>query len=509
MEQMQGLDATFVALEQKNTPMHIGSVLIYDPATAPGGFVRFKDILGFVGGRLKLSKTMRQSMAKVPFNLDFPYWYNDPEFDLEYHIRHLALPKPGDWRQLWIQSARIFARPLDLTRPPWEFTVIEGLDNLDGVPAGSYALVTKVHHSAIDGLSGIDILNATHTLEPTKDVPSDPDPFIADRRPNQVSMFARGYFRGLLNPVRQVQVVAKSVPGFARAAKGFIKRDFDVGSVIKTPRTRFNRKISPHRVVDSAQFQLSDIKEIRKLSDGAKVNDVMLAVVGGGLRKYLEAKGELPDTSMTAMAPISVRDESEKNTMGNQVSAMFVPLGSHIEDPLERLKAVHGETIKSKAMTNALGARQMTEMSKAMPNLYTGLAARLYSQFGLANAVKPVFNTVVTNVPGPPIPIYSTGAELKKMFGLLCLFDGVGLGHVVHSYRDEMNVTFTACREAMPDPEFYANCLQQSFDEYLALVGEPAAKKAAAPKRKATTRKKATAKRKTASKTNGRAAPEA
>lgn len=183
MEQMQGLDAAFIALEQKNTPMHIGSLLIYDPATAPGGFVRYRDIMEFVGSRLKLSKTMRRTMMKVPFDLDFPFWYNDPEFDLEYHIRHVALPQPGDWRQLWIQTARTFARPLDMRSPPWEFTIIEGLDNVKGIAAGSYAIVFKVHHAAIDGLSGIDILSATHTLTPTVEPPANPTCFMRNASP--------------------------------------------------------------------------------------------------------------------------------------------------------------------------------------------------------------------------------------------------------------------------------------------------------------------------------------
>jgi len=172
LRQLQGMDASFVAMESHNSPMHIGSILIYNPETAPGGFVRFKDILTFLGSRMQLSRTMRQKLVRVPFDLDYPYWVEDEEFDLEFHVRHVALPKPGDWRQLCIQAARLFARPLDLNRPPWEFTVIEGLDNIDGVAKGSFAFVTKVHHSAIDGMSGIDLMEAMHTLAP--DTPRSP-----------------------------------------------------------------------------------------------------------------------------------------------------------------------------------------------------------------------------------------------------------------------------------------------------------------------------------------------
>ena len=183
LQQLQGMDASFIALETRNSPMHIGSILIYNPATAPGGFVRFKDILRFFESRMVLSRTMRQRLVRVPFDLDYPYWIEDASFDLEYHLRHLALPRPGDWRQLCIQAARVFARPLDLTRPPWEFTVIEGLDNIPGVPAGSYAFVTKVHHAAIDGLSGIDLMEALHTLTPDAPPPDKIDRWQGEAAP--------------------------------------------------------------------------------------------------------------------------------------------------------------------------------------------------------------------------------------------------------------------------------------------------------------------------------------
>jgi WS/DGAT/MGAT family acyltransferase len=502
MQQLQGMDASFIALDRPHAPMHIGSIVLYDPSTAPDGFVRFKDILSFIEARLRLSKTMRQRMVKVPFNIDYPYWIEDPDFDLEYHVRHLALPKPGDWRQLCIQTARVFARPLDMTRPPWEITVIEGLDGVEGVPKGSYALVTKVHHSAIDGMSGIDLMQALHSPTPDTATPNVPDEWRPEPLPGQVGLFAKGYVRGLVNPVRQLNVLRKTTPGLFRAVKGIAKKDYSLDPVRKTPRTRFNRTISSARVVEGCSFPLEGIKAIRSLSDGCKVNDVMLTIIGGALNRYLSEKNELPDESLTAMAPISVRAENEKNQMGNQVAAMFVPLGSQIGDGIERLAYVHKQTQQSKAMTNALGARQMTEASKVSPQLYLGLGAQLFSRLGLANRMKPMFNTVVTNVPGPPVDIYSTGARVVNMWGLLCLTDGLGLGHVVQSYKDKATISFTACRKIMPDPEVYVGYIQDSYDELAAAAGykpksAPAAKPAA-PKRKTTaTARKTPAKSKT------------
>ncbi|MEZ5709149.1 MAG: wax ester/triacylglycerol synthase family O-acyltransferase [Blastomonas sp.] len=493
MKQLQGMDASFVALETPNSPMHIGSVLIYDPSTAPGGFVRFKDILAFFESRMQLSHTMRQRLVKVPLNIDYPYWIEDPDFDLEYHVRHLALPKPGDWRQLCIQAARIFSRPLDLSRPPWEFCVVEGLDNIPGIPKGSYAMVTKVHHAAIDGMSGIDLMDALHTLTPDAPPPDKPDNWKPDRKPDPFGLLLKGYARAWINPWRQSGVVARAAPGLYRAVKGVIAKEFSLEKAISAPRTRFNVPVSANRVYESCTFDLADIKALRDLAPGSKVNDVFIAIIGGGLRRYLQSKDDLPEQTLTTMAPISVRSQDEKNTMGNQVSAMIVPMGTHIADGTERLNYVFAETRNSKAMTDAVGARQMSEVSKVSPALFMALGAQLYSRLGLANYVKPPFSTVVTNVPGPPVPIYSTGAQLVSMHGMLCLGDGIALGHVVQSYVGQATVSFTACRKALPDPEFYAGCIRQSFDEMMAALAGASAKpeKPAAAAKPRQTRKRA------------------
>ncbi len=508
MRQLQGMDSSFVALESPNSPMHIGSVLIYNPATAPGGFVRFKDILSFIEGRMQLSKTMRQRLVRVPFDLDYPYWIEDPDFDLEYHVRHVALPKPGDWRQLCIQAARIHARPLDLNRPPWEFTVVEGLDNVRGYPPGCFAFVTKVHHAAIDGMSGIDLMEALHTMTPDVEPPKKPDTWKPEKIPGPAELLGKSYINALLNPLKQAQVAAQSLPGVASAIKGLIARDFKLSTDMVPPRTRFNRSISPHRVVEGCAFPLGKFKSIRTLVPDAKVNDVAIAVIGGALHKYLTSKDDLPKSTMTAMAPISVRSKDEKGDMGNQVAAMVAPLGTHIADPKERLEYVYGQTSNSKAMTNALGARTMTEVSKVNPALYMALGAQLFSRVSIAHKLAMPFNTVVTNVPGPPVHIYSSGARMESMaLSLICLTDGLGLAHVVQSYVDEAYISFTACRDIMPDPEFYSQCLQDSYDELLAAAsaaGKPA------PKKKATTRapaKKAAAKRTPAKKAAAKRAP--
>ena len=358
-----------------------------------------------------------------------------------------------------------FARPLDLSRPPWEFTVIEGIDNVPGVAPGSYAMVTKVHHSAIDGMSGIDLMEALHTLDANTPPPNEPDTWKGEDPPNFAELLAKSWINNLANPMRQLDVAAKALPGVAKAIKGLISKDFKIHGEMIAPRSRFNTVLSPNRVVEGRSIPLAEIKAIRTAVPGAKVNDVFLTVIGGAMRNYLLAHDDLPDKTLTAMAPISVRSSGEKGDMGNQVAAMIAPLGTHIDDPLERLAYVHSQTINSKAMTDAIGARTMTEMSTVSPAVFMALGAQLYTRLGLADRLGPPFTTVVTNVPGPPVPIYSCGARLESMMGLLCLTDGMTLGHVVQSYCKEATIAFTADRKVMSDPEFYADCIEQSFNE--------------------------------------------
>jgi WS/DGAT/MGAT family acyltransferase len=230
------------------------------------------------------------------------------------------------------------------------------------------------------------------------------------------------------------------------------------------PRTRFNGKVSPHRVIDGRNFSLDQIKAIRKQVSGATVNDVVLAVVSGALRLYLEKHGELPRESLAAFAPISVRTEAEKGTAGNQVSGMFVTLHTEIEDPLERLAAIQRATKNSKEASNAVGARSLTDATQFMPGALAGVAGRLVARTGLMRRLNPIANCVVTNVPGPQVPLYMTRARMVANYGLGLPMDGLGLFHVVFSYAGTLTVTMTGCRAQVPDPGFYAECLQGSFD---------------------------------------------
>jgi WS/DGAT/MGAT family acyltransferase len=468
MQQLSATDASFVYLETPTTPMHIGSVAIYDPSTAPNGLVRYKDILRHIEARLHTARSFRQRLVQVPGNLDHPYWIEDPDFDIEFHVRHIALPAPGDWRQLCIVAARIHARPLDMAKPLWEFTIIEGLDNIPGLPKGSFALLSKVHHAAIDGMSGVDMTSGIHSTAPDAPPPAEDKPWKPDARPGAGELLFRSYINSIGQPLRMAQVVANSVPGFAKLGVNAAKGEISLAGLKPAPKTRLNGKVSAHRVFEGRAFSLRDVKTMRTLVDGATVNDVMLAVVGGALRKYLDSKGELPAETMMAMAPISVRAEGEKGAMGNLVSAMIVALGTDIADPVERLKSVRASALNSKAMTQAVGAKTLSEYSAFMPSALAGLGARLYTRLGLAQRVDQAFNCVVTNVPGPRVPLFMAGAKMVLQMGTGPIFDGMGMIMPVYSYGDTIAISFTSDRKMIPDPAFYADCLQASFDEMLA-----------------------------------------
>jgi WS/DGAT/MGAT family acyltransferase len=286
---------------------------------------------------------------------------------------------------------------------------------------------------------------------------------VGEDPPTPFELLTRASLNNALQPFRFAEVMARTVPALGRL--GALMSNPERPRALPVPRTRFNRAIGAHRVVEGRKFDLAEVRAIKSTIKGATVNDVILTVVGGALRKYLAAKNEVPAEPLVAMAPISVRSQGERNSMGNQVAAMNVALGTHIADPIERLTSVHESAASSKEMTNAIGAKLMTDYSRFIPSTTAALATRLYTQLGMAERIAPPFNCVVTNVPGPQVPLYSTGARLVTQYGLGPVFDGMGLIFPVFSYCGHITVSFTSCRDMLPDPEFLAECLQESFEE--------------------------------------------
>ncbi len=470
MEQLSPLDTAFLNLETGNTPMHVGALCIYDVSTVPGGALGFKDILRYFENRLHKIPSLRYRAVEVPMGLDYPYWIADPDFDIEFHMRHIALPQPGDWRQLCIQVARIHSRPLDMGRPPWEMYVIEGLDNIDGVPKGSFAVVTKIHHSLVDGVFGTQLMAAMHDLGPNVK-PGLPDkPWIVDRIPTGVELLSRAALNGMKNVAKKGKALTNHIlPGTFGLAKNLLTqkpRDvFSSNMLFRAPKTRFNQPVSVHRVFEAVDFDLNEIKAIKNAVPNITVNDVMVCIVAGALRRYLKTKGELPDESMTAMIPINVREEQTQGVQGNKISFMFPKVFTDIADPLKRLEAIHTAISNGKHDNESSSGSLFLDTAQLLPTTVTNLALRTLLKYHLTSYLKTLFNTVITNVPGPQFPLYFAGAKLVQFHGTGISYDTMGLFHIIFSYNKRISISLTCCRNMMPDPAYYADCLRYSMKE--------------------------------------------
>jgi diacylglycerol O-acyltransferase / wax synthase len=464
--------------ETPATPLQIQMLLIYDPSTAPGGKVTFKGILEEIDARLHLADVFRRRLTGLPGGLHRPYWVEDPNFDLEYHVRHIGLPQPGDWRQLCIQVARLHARQIDLRRPPWEITVIEGLNAVPGVPRGSFAMALKLHHCAVDGMASVQMIAAMHDLDADGPRPAGPDdPWRPDALPSNADLLSRTAINVALYPLRAGAVLASSAPKAVRGLAGLPAKL--VGGVVSRvgggglpsfpPKTRFNQTVSPHRVFEARFHDLADFKRIKASVPGATVNDVALAYVGGALREYLADHGELPDESLVAACPISLRDSDDKSGKGNMVFGRLQSLGTDIADPVERLSSIAASTAGGRSGSDQSTGTQLLELIGTVPTSLLGITAKAASVLPLSGPT--VANTTVTNVPGPTEPIFFSGARLVRAAGLGPLVAGLNLIHVVASYNGTLSISATADRDALPDPAIYAECMEKAFQELLAGAG--------------------------------------
>ncbi|MCU1602238.1 MAG: acyltransferase [Frankiales bacterium] len=466
MRQLSWMDAAFVRLEGPAMPLHINPVMIYDPSTAPGGRVTFTGILGHLASRLDRAATFRQRLVGAPLGLSAPYWCDDPDFDLEYHVRHIALPAPGDWRQLCIQLARLHARPLDLTRPPWELTVIEGLDHVEGLPSGCFAVSLKVHHAALDGMEGVELLSAMHDLSPLAPDVAPDEPWQPRSQPSTMTMLRRSVLGAARSPMRVAQVAVEHLPTAVRRAvptAGAIATFARTGGPV--PKTRFNGTPTAHRVFQAGFWDFEDVRRIKRLVPGATVNDVALTHVGGSLRRYLTEHGEVPEGSLVAACPISVRTPDQVGDGGNMLSLMLQSLCSDIEDPVERLEAVHRGTSTAQAVREGVRVPALLEVAELLPGALLGIGSRALPLLAAAPAVA---NTTLTNVPGPTAPLYFCGAKAVRITGNGPILPGIGIIHLVGTYAGTYMTSVTAAREMMPDPDRYGACMEASFAELLA-----------------------------------------
>ncbi|MCP4005947.1 MAG: wax ester/triacylglycerol synthase family O-acyltransferase [bacterium] len=476
MEQLTGLDTSFLNLETPTTYGHVSGLAIFDPSTSPGAPASFEDIKQLISDRIHLLPPYRRRLVEVPLGLDHPYWIEDPDFDLDFHVRNIGLPPPGDAHQLAEQVSRIVARPLDRSRPLWELYVIEGLEK------GLFAQLTKIHHCAIDGVSGAEILTSLLDLDP---VPRIVDPprraWRPEPEPSQLEMLARGLwavagtprkaFRLGRDSLRNLPALTRSLgfgelPGTSviRRIAGRKPDELLSEASTRAPRTPFNDRITPHRRFAFGSVPLADVKDI-KSQLGVTVNDVVLALCSGALRRYLLEQKELPADPLIAMVPVSVRTEEQAGSFGNQVSAMSASLHTDVSDPLIRLARIHESMRIAKEQHNALPATLLQDFAQFAPPAVAARAARVIARATVADWIDVPFNVVISNVPGPQFPLYGVGSRLVGNYPVSAINDGVGVNITVQSYNGSLDFGIIVCRELMPDVWDLMDFLHESLEE--------------------------------------------
>jgi len=464
LKSLSGLDAGFLYLETPETLMHVGSLCTFErPVDLRGSFL--PRVRKHIAGRLHLAPIFTRRLALMPLDLGHPVWVDAGKVDLEIHIRGARLPKPGSERQLEALVAKLHAQPLDRERPLWQFTVIEGLAD------GGVALYSKVHHAALDGQAGIALAQAMLDLGPVpREVPPPHESHRA-RAPSKRLMLGTLFS----NSLAQYAKLVRSVPGAVRAVAGAAAKLTDrivaergLPDDLMAPRTRFNTQIGAARVFATCTLPLRDFKAVAAASE-ATINDLLLATCSGALRQYLMGHKELPKRSLVAAVPLSLR-EAGQVAQGNQVTMLPCTLGTDQKTPQARLAAIQAGMAKLKDTTASYRDLIPTDYpSLGSPWLMTGLA-KLYAKTHLADRVPLPSNLVISNVPGPPVPLYLAGARMTSYFPVSIVVHGLALNITVHSYDGNLHLGLIACRKAVPDLQALVAALYESFDELKAMA---------------------------------------
>lgn len=478
MRQLGGHHAALLDADSAHAPASVTFVQFYDPLGTRGGRVRFEALLRHIGQRLPACPLLRSRLLRVPLGIDRPYWVDDADFDLEYHVRHIALPAPGDWPQFCAQAARIHARPLDLGRPPWEVVLVEGLDSIAGLPRGSFALLTRIHRAAADLDGGMALVQALHdrVARPRRRAP--PEPWLPQPAPRPARLAAQAAVRAAASPRRWLQPLGRALPAAAAFARDVLRPQ------VPAPATRFDAVVTPHRVFDMRRFALDDCHRIGALVPGATVADVAVATCGGALRRYLQALGELPAADVPAIVPLAVAGADPAPAAPGAAPWVRVALGTAIADPLQRLQRVHAQSAGHRARDRAADADTRVRVAERLPAAALALAGRLLGRRAVQSLRGlPQAACTLVDIGATGGPMYLCGARLTTLSALLPIADGSGLALALGACEDRLVVAFTSCRELMPDPQAFARCLRDSFEEYRALA--TAATAPAAPRRRA------------------------
>jgi len=451
MERLSGLDASFLYMETPQVQMHVAFMTIVDPSDMQGGY-SFRRLMESVDEKVRRKSAFRRRLVEVPLELAHPLWVQDPDFDIIRHVHHVALPQPGTLVELGEMVGRINGQPLDRTRPLWELWVIEGLEG------GRVGILLKFHHAFVDGVSGAALL--MHLMDTQRNPPklSPPDAFEPEPVPKPLELVAFALRSRAAQTRDFFSLARRSVAAFQSLLEQRRDPDHESVTFFEAPPTHFNQSVGPRRNVAFARVNLEDIKEIKN-DVGCTVNDVVLGIAGGALRTYMLGRNALPATPLTAVCPISVRTSEEEHISDNRVSAMWTHLGTHLEDPIERLRSINTVTNGAKAEFRTIGAHMLQDWAELGAPTTFSAAMRLYSRLGVANKHRPVHNLVVSNVPGPRFPLYFGGARVAAIYPIGPVMEGSGLNLTVMSYLDTVDFSFNVDATLMPDVWDLANAI--------------------------------------------------
>jgi WS/DGAT/MGAT family acyltransferase len=458
-DRLSTLDSSFLALESGHTHMHVAGMVVFEagPLLDDAGGIDIARIRDHVASKLHLIPRYRQRLARVPLE-GHPVWVDDDRFDITYHVRHASLPKPGSMAQLSVLMGRLVSQQLDRSKPLWEITVVEGVEG------GRFALIGKIHHSMIDGIAGVDLLTLLLTLQPDEEI-AEVAPFDPRPAPEGAELFVRETARRagqLVAAIHSRHELAENLQSLIDdSASRLIAMGHSLSSgwLSRATQTPLNGRVGPNRRFGVLESPLAEVKEIKN-GLGGTVNDAILAVVAGGVRKFLvEVRGfSVDEVDFRAMAPVSVRTRQERGQMGNQVAMWLVTLPLANPDPVARLESVRVETSRLKKTNQALGASTLVKLSGGAPATLLSLASRL------ATRARP-FNMTVTNVPGPQFPIYLLGAKMEAHYPLVPLWEGHGIGIALFSYNGSVFWGFNADYDIVPDLDLFIASIESSFKE--------------------------------------------
>jgi WS/DGAT/MGAT family acyltransferase len=462
MKRLTGTDALFLSLETPSWHQHVGGLTILDPGDRP---VTFEDVVDAIDARIGGAPKFRWKLKEMPLGLDRPVWVDDADFDIRRHVRRVGVPAPGGFKETAEVAGMILEPQLDRSRPLWEMWFLEGLAH------GRVALLLKYHHCLLDGMAGASLATILMDLEPDAEGPlvdfPPPDEQSAGPEPSTAEALVRVASEMAQRPFRAARYAVRGSQKLLAGASAFRRGDRHGG--LFGPDTPFNDSIGPRRALSFSSVSLDDVKELRVHHD-VKVNDVVLALVGGALRQYLIDLDALPDESLVTGVPVSVRAEGDA-THDNQISNMFVALGTDIVDPVERLRAIHTTSQAAKAMHQAMGARDIQSLGEVASPLILSTALRTVYATKLMARLPAKVNTIVSNVPGPPVPLYVCGARVTGIFPCSVILDGMGINTTVISYRDRIDFGFHVDPDLVPDPWAVAERIPEALAELKAASG--------------------------------------